>query len=394
MMKSKTNGRLLALFLFQYSILIPAMRFISPTILVALTSIIILACLFITNASFKFSGPIIISCVVIIFIFLFKTIIGHIQFSLLLSLCSFIFPVLFMCMFSFDIKSFMEYSVIMSRITFVVLAWVPFVKSFYSYMRFGYGMLPVVVFAYIDLFYFKRKNNTQLDKNKKYISIFIDIVLIIVGAIEVVLFGPRGATFALILLFVLDRFVLNKENFVANALIIVSSALIVLNLGKILSLINEFLSDINMSSYAIMKYEKQLNNGIAAASSGRDKIYGWALDSIEQSPIIGNPISVDEYVHNLFLQVFQDLGIVGFIFIIGFTLYCIYMIGSKKFDKNDRLAILALFSLAYGRLMFSSVVWRRPEFWMLLGFVVCITYGRRKMTVPAKKYTGRSYYNA
>lgn len=299
-----------------------------------------------------------------------------------------------MCMFSFDIKSFMEYSVIMSRITFVVLAWVPFVKSFYSYMRFGYGMLPVVVFAYIDLFYFKRKNNTQLDKNKKYISIFIDIVLIIVGAIEVVLFGPRGATFALILLFVLDRFVLNKENFVANALIIVSSALIVLNLGKILSLINEFLSDINMSSYAIMKYEKQLNNGIAAASSGRDKIYGWALDSIEQSPIIGNPISVDEYVHNLFLQVFQDLGIVGFIFIIGFTLYCIYMIGSKKFDKNDRLAILALFSLAYGRLMFSSVVWRRPEFWMLLGFVVCITYGRRKMTVPAKKYTGRSYYNA
>ena len=147
-----------------------------------------------------------------------------------------------------------------------------------------------------------------------------------------------------------------------------------INITKIFSLVDLILNNVGIKSYAIMKFERQITRGFAAASSSRDSIYVEALRLIQKSPILGNTMSLDEeggnYVHNVFLQVGQDLGVIALFVLVIFIVYALVQIGSKKKSVENRLIILALFSISIGRLMFSSTIWRRPEFWMLVCFVL------------------------
>ena len=92
------------------------------------------------------------------------------------------------------------------------------------------------------------------------------------------------------------------------------------------------------------------------------------------------------YVHNLFLQVGRDFGVIAFV------LYSLFTLFNKKIPIEDRMILLVIFSLALGRLLFSSVLWKRPEFWMLVCFQLVITnrqylaaVKRRPVYIPERK---------
>ena len=105
-------------------------------------------------------------------------------------------------------------------------------------------------------------------------------------------------------------------------------------------------------------------------------MYSKALEKIKLSPWIGNPMSLDEtggeYAHNLFLQVGEDLGVIAIIVLVFFLLYALYKIVTEKYTFEERMLIAVLFSTSIGRLLFSSTLWRRPEFWMLVSYVLVL----------------------
>ena len=343
-MKEKITARLLAFSLLQYSLFIPLVRFVSFSILVAFISIIILVVLVLVNRSPVVSLPVSLLGVGLFLVILFKMLIGHAEFNTLFFVCIFVFPTLLTYLYPYDSEELLRYLIILSKIAFFVLVWIPFFSSFYrvyvSYMRFGYGMLPVVIFAYIDLL---RNNDDKSNvKNRKWKRIVLDIIIIIVGFTEIFVFGSRGATFALIIFFAIDRVVYNQKRIVLNLFVFSGALLMYINITKIFSLVDLILNNVGIKSYAIMKFERQITRGFAAASSSRDSIYVEALRLIQKSPILGNTMSLDEeggnYVHNVFLQVGQDLGVIALFVLVIFIVYALVQIGSKKKSVENRLS--------------------------------------------------------
>ena len=373
--QQQITSRLLGISLLQYSFLIPLMRFINSSMLVAITSITLFFILLWVNRSFAISFPVFSVGMGVFVIILLKMAIGHADFSTLYYILLFVFPVLCMFIYPYSLEEMLYCSCKLSKISFCVLFWIPFFSYFYtSYMRFGYGMLTVVVFTYIDFAYLqkKRENANALLVHK--IEKLISLVILLVGSVEILFFGSRGATFALILFVALDRIFYNKKRILLNSFFILLAIVSYIYIDKIFHLIDIILQALGVFSYAIMKFERQLSRGFAAASSSRDTLYMNSIEMINKSPFLGNPISIDEeggdYVHNIFLQVAQDLGIVMLFVLVCFILYCLYQISNEKNLIYDRLIILSLFSISIGRLMFSSTIWRRPEFWMLICIIV------------------------
>ena len=369
------TSRIISIALLQYSMLIPAMNYIDSSILVAITGSILLLILLFTNHSFTISLPVFCVGLLLTLLLLLKALIGHADLKTLFYIFLLVFPTLMLYLFPYDSEEILRFSIKLSRIAFVVLFWIPFSSQFYSsYMRFGYGMLPIVLFVYINLVHYHKDEPNY--KGGKTVELVADLGIFFAGCIEILFFGSRGAVFAIILFVGLDRIVYSKERVIINSLFILTAAFAYLNIGRIFAFFDVVLNRFHISSYSIMKFERQLERGFAAASSSRNIIYANSIELIKKAPFLGNPISVDEsggaYVHNLFLQVAQDMGIVVMFMLVVFVLYSIVQIGKKLNSKSDRLFVLTLFSISIGRLMFSSTIWRRPEFWMLVCFVVNI----------------------
>ena len=373
--QQQITSRLLGISLLQYSFLIPLMRFINSSMLVAITSVILFLILLWVNRSFVISFPVFSVGLGVFVIVLFKMVIGHADFSTLYYILLFVFPVLCMFIYPYSLEEMLYCSCKLSKLSFCVLFWIPFFSYFYtSYMRFGYGMLTVVVFTYIDFAYLQKKGENSNVVLVYRINKLISFVILLVGSVEILFFGSRGATFALILFVALDRIFYNKRRVLLNSFCVLLAIVSYIYIDKIFHLIDIILQALGVFSYAVMKFERQLSRGFAAASSSRDTLYMNSIEMIKKSPFWGNPISIDEeggdYVHNIFLQVAQDLGILMLIVLVCFVLYSIYQIANEKNLKSDRLIILSLFSISIGRLMFSSTIWRRPEFWMLICIII------------------------
>jgi O-antigen ligase len=230
-------------------------------------------------------------------------------------------------------------------------------------MRFGYGMLVSVVFLYEIISSYKK---TILKKK----WIFLSYILFAISLIEMIIYGARGALVSFVLLFAIDRFIIHRKFIFFN---IISVGLFFLIYSNILNILTWFQKIINIfggRAYAIDKIRLQIAQGIAEASSGRDDVYMRSIDCIKENFLFGRGIDLlsdGEYAHNIFLQVFQDLGFFAFLVLIIF-LFSILIYFFKN-DANEEKNILAIFfSISIGRLLFSSILWRRPEFWMLTCF--------------------------
>lgn len=358
----KKNGFLIALFLLQYTLWIPLMSYTNPSILTAVSSMLIVLICIIKNCKQTINIYVLGMFTIIFLLLLLKSMQLGTDTYILVTYLMIAGPAMIIFLFPFDIKEFFKWSIIFAKIGFLMICWNPFMGNF-SYMRFGYGMLPVVLLAYIDLFYYDDKTKIQ----KSY-----DFFIIIVGIIEIILYGARGTVFSLLLFFLIERFCIRKKRFILNAILIILAFLIYNNILPILDTFEKLSKEIGIYSYSITKFKMQIASGFDEASSGRDILYQNALQKIREHPWFGNPIEIDEeggnYVHNLFLQIGQDIGVICLVVLIILLVYMLIYIWLDKIEISQRLMGTLLFSVAIGRLMFSSTIWRRPEFWMLLFF--------------------------
>ena len=376
----RLNGTIIAMYYMQFSFLIPLMNYISSSILVALFSMIMITILMIKNDVRYLNRKLFIFYYLFIIIFLLKILFGETQFNVLLYIVIFTAPPIFIFNFPFCYETFLKMFVIISRICFLLIIWTPFLGTF-NYMRFGYGMVPIVMGAYID-FVYKRSSRSAINNSK---TMIMNILIMILGFLSILIYGARGCILVLMIFVALDRLLINRKNIIKNAVCVLAAVIVYLNLFPILNFFEDISKKIGIYSYSITKFKMQLVGGFDYASSGRDRIYQDSLEKIKTSPLTGNTISLDEdggsYSHNLFLQVGEDFGIIAIVLLAVFLIYVIYLLASKKITLQEKIILLIFTSSSVGRLMVSSTLWRRPEFWMLVAFVLVYHSSTRQYAI-------------
>lgn len=121
----------------------------------------------------------------------------------------------------------------------------------------------------------------------------------------------------------------------------------------------------------------------------RENNWKYAMELITKYPIIGGGIGVyaDVYgawPHNIFLQMFDEMGLIGALPLVVVVLFGIYKNVFLKYPEQVRenqkglcLYILT-FSLSIVRLMLSTYYWHLPEFWIFFFMTVHQMHMRRK----------------
>lgn len=356
----------------QYTLLIPLMQFFSPTLIVGLFGVVLLVFFFMKNNLRRITNYNVLALYfVLCFLFIIKVFLTQASIKTILYFVLFTFPSVCIFVFPFSYKTCIDYLIKLSRVGFFLIFWIPFFFE-YNYMRFGYGMLPVVILSFISIVYLSPK---EKDKTRK-LYLLLDLAIMLLGFAEMLICGARGCIFALLLFIVIDRFLVNKQKIIRNTILLLIAVVSYLNIVPLLNLAENIANRLGIYSYAITKFKMQIMEGFANAASGRMKIYARSIAKIRSSPLFGGEIGLNEtggeYAHNLFLQVGEDFGVIAVIVLAAFILYTLYVIGRSKLRTEPKLLLTLLFSTSIGRLMFSSTIWRRPEFWMLVCVILTL----------------------
>lgn len=234
-----------------------------------------------------------------------------------------------------------------------------------EYMRYGYAMLPSVMVFFT---YALRK------KSLYYLS------LTIICGIFMVIYGSRGAVLALclyVLLFYILCYSQTHRIFKASILFIAMAVLCYIFMFTTIpiDILNGISNKLDISSYAINKFIMMLERGISESSSGRDIVYEGILNNRQRdiSTLFGKGLlsvenSYNMYAHNLFLQALSDYGMLGVLFLVCLLVWITVKIFKMK-NNNMFTILLLLYSVSFGRLLVSSDIWVRTEFWLMLGMM-------------------------
>lgn len=358
--RSNVNAVIIALYLFQYALLIPIMSLVNPTTAVALCSVLLVVVYLFFNRTVHINMVTFLLYAGITFALILKILVDDTSISILYYFIAIAFPAFILFCNPFNCRKFLEVCGELALFNFALLFTNPFFGR-YEYMRFGYGMVLTPIFTFLRLFYL---NNTKFR--------WIQLTVLVISLIEVALYGARGCILVFLLFFLLYTFFVSRQNIMRNILIAGGLMIAVSNIVPILNLLQRISNALGIYSYALRKYQLQLKAGFESASSGRSALYARAFELIKRHPVFGNPIVFTEdegiYVHNLLLQAGQDFGIVVLLAVVLFVIVSLIKISDKNGLSDQRVVLTALFSISVGRLMLSSIYWKRPEFWMLVCF--------------------------
>lgn len=245
-----------------------------------------------------------------------------------------------------------------------------------TWMGISYSILPLLFAGIIYI-------STVKDKVQfKMLTAFTMLIYLL----EIISIFTRGALIALLLFVVIFTIVRYfRSSFKRNFTLFIVLMIIWFvynNLEKFLTTIYEYLLNNGLhirfieKTLHLMSYDNLLN--------GRNNYYELAINGIKNSPVFGNGIGSYEtdtgliYVHNLFLQLAYEGGLI-FIVPCAVILICgIYIVFSEKVDKSTRMFIWFIYSIGIFRLLVSSVYWREQTFWYLLGLILLYKKSRNK----------------
>lgn len=355
----KVNGKIVALFLFQYSLLIPLMSYINPSVLVATMGLILSVVYIYLNVNNRINNNNIIFLLFLTIIVVIKSLSPAQDYYLIFYFFTIVYPVFLIFFYKFDSLDFFNMGYKLAFLNILINFINPFTTN-YEYMRFGYGMVLTPIFVFIKHVYFSN--------GKSFFIKLLNIFVILISCIEIIVYGARGASLILLFFFLMVVFWLNKKYGLLKFVFFTLMIIFYYNINFILNLLNKLTNSIGVNSYALYKFKLQLDEGVIIASSGRNLLYEESIKKISDKLFFGNSIqtNTDLYVHNIFLQILQDLGIFALISLLLFLFILLLKIRSENYSKEDKLVIVVFLSLAMGRLIISSIYWKRPEFWMLI----------------------------
>lgn len=241
-----------------------------------------------------------------------------------------------------------------------------------------YNVLPFVIAAALHFWYYKKNAG---------IWVWIAYLINIYYLIQVIFYGNRGPLVALVvfgILLILHKTTaegkMNKNGTRAVVVTILVGALIIYiinNFVDLLIVIDNWLDSMGITINALTKSIYKLNKG--DISNGRDWILEYTKKGIAEKYLFGNGISTIlynsngrvVYPHNLFYQLWYDLGIIV-------SIPIFYLLGKATFvtifksnlKKDYSVIMILLFTISIPRLCFSTEFWTTIPFWFLIMYTI------------------------
>jgi len=375
--KFKVNGNIMALYVFQFSLLQPVASLVNSQLPVAIFTLVLILIMLLNN-NYKIKKYVVYSFVLFTIYFLLNALIFEQSLPIVLS-----------TYFDFALKSFS--AIIIGSLTiksddifdiflkvavlnFTLIALFPFVKFLDSmnYMRFGYAMIPSALMFWME------------GARKRGIAQLSWIGLAIISSFLTVIYGSRGSV-VVFLLFILLLFLFNKKLTIGKRLTVVLFSCGIMYMAfqnnLLIKLANFVNYNLGINSYALEKFQMMLNTGLLESSSGRDMIYSSIWAYFRLNPLTGYGIGFTELnlgltAHNLILQILIESGILGLIIWIvvwGYCLFCYKQISRRPIEGLFLVTTLMI-SISFGRLLVSSDLWLRPEYWFTLSLILNFGY--------------------
>lgn len=196
----------------------------------------------------------------------------------------------------------------------------------------------------------------------------LSILSIVLGALSVVLSGSRGPIFAFVVCLLLFMFIgsQNKKKFFIRMFGICFFAYFLL---EILNEVNDYLQGYDITTLQRIVYSL---TGEEDISSGRNDIFANGLSIFLDNPILGKSylLSDGSYVHNVFIEQFMALGIVGGMLFLIFNIKA--LIVSYKlmvnYPKYSLVSLLFIQYLLFG--VFSRTIVAIPQYWLALFLIL------------------------
>ena len=281
--------------------------------------------------------------------------------------------------YKIDVEKVLKYMMLFSVLV------VPISNDFFKSVSAGYetigmsttyNVLPFVIAAAIHFIYYRVKAGFWL-----WIGYGINIYYLL----KVIYLGNRGPIISLIVFALLV--IMHKQNpdgtmrkspgktvFITLTVGVIS-ILVISNIESIILTVHRWLKSMDIELAFITKSVAKINQG--DLTNGRSNLFNFVIQGIKDNFLVGNGIasiaykSFGRYVypHNMFLQMWYDLGI-----IVSLPLFCLVGKSAKKtiFDstinKETVTMLMLLFTLSIPRLCYSSEFWVNTTFWLLIMF--------------------------
>lgn len=373
------NSFLIGFSFFQFGILLPIVALMGSQLIVVASSFLILAVLLVIN-KFKIKKYVLVFGIILILNFLVSYLIYQ-NTNTLLIFIEFIgksFLVFLFASFDFDgdelEKSFIKLSVLNFFSILIVFA-LGYVTEI-GYMRFGYAILPTVLISLYVLFTKKH----ALSKKLSWVIVFFTSFILML------LYGNRGTLICMAIFILVGFYSLKIKTSFKLLITSIMGLLIYLVFSKdLLTKIIDFLYyDLSIKTYSLQKFKLAIEEGVLESSSGRDQIYSAILDLFSHNPFWGGGIGITQTeigftAHNFFLQVLTETGILGFSVWIVFLGIAFYMMKKiKNLDFKLFSLLLIVFSVSFGRLLISSDIWLRTEWWLFISLLFNTYFMLRK----------------
>lgn len=234
------------------------------------------------------------------------------------------------------------------------------------WMGFSYGTLRFIIALLFSLIYIKY----NIKANKLLFTASLIFYIIFYS-----LYASRGAVLAIVV-FVISALYIRLSH-LSLAIKINFLILVIFSLAffePLISFIQSTLSTFGIDIYAIDKLMRMMSE--SDVSNGRNDIINQGLTMGFDSPILGNGIASYEikynrgWVHNIFVQLFLEGGILLFLPFGYYIIYSIKYILSTDNPNNERLFLALLLAGGLIELLFSSYLWRSQVFWLYIGYTI------------------------
>ncbi len=247
-------------------------------------------------------------------------------------------------------------------------------------MGIAYGYVPAIVASIIFLV-----NRSVFEKQKilGHHWIYQTIFFILISSSYVVFIdcGTRGA---FVVVFVAILFIILRKMTRRFRLVTLLGGVVLLfwlyqNSETIIGNSLDNFSDSEVKALVKLSQRSEMGD----ASNGRDDHYHMAFGMIKESPIVGYGVGYFEnaahgsYVHQFFLEVLLECGIVGLIIFLIPIIKYIRRVHSET-DDIEYLYGLFILTCCFLPLMFTASFWLFPPFWY--GFFYAINNGNIKKT--------------
>lgn len=288
---------------------------------------------------------------------------------------------IYVSFYKIDVKTVLRWMMFFSALV------IPISNDFFKSVSTGYetigmsttyNVLPFVIAAAIHFIYYRKNAGFWL-----WMGYGINIYYLV----KIILLGNRGPIISLIVFGILvimhgmdsDGTIKKStgKNMFITLAIGVATILIISNIENMILSFHSWLQSMNMELAFVTKSVRKIGHG--DITNGRQALFDFVIQGIKDNYLLGNGIASIKYKsfgrygypHNLFLQMWYDLGV-----IMSLPLLFVVWKSIKKtmfeYIKNKDIVtmLILLFTLSIPRLCYSSEFWASTPFWLLIMFTI------------------------